>query len=149
VFRITKVGTVGRLLRTGWLRQARQRYPLVARQRRRPYREGRHLKRFKNDASEVRADLSAASRWRISMTSSRAISSRPLHGKSRARSLRLKAYGSSVHGALTLELRIEDAHSLKDKRHVVRGLKDRLRHKFNVSVAEIGSQDVWQHAVSR
>ena len=40
-------------------------------------------------------------------------------------------------GALTLELRIEDAHSLKDKRHVVRGLKDRLRHKFNVSVAEI------------
>ena len=50
-------------------------------------------------------------------------------------------------GALTLELRIEDAHSLKDKRHVVRGLKDRLRHKFNVSVAEIGSQDVWQHAV--
>ena len=50
-------------------------------------------------------------------------------------------------GALTLEVRIEDAHSLKDKRHVVRGLKDRLRHKFNVSVAEIGSQDVWQHAV--
>jgi uncharacterized protein len=50
-------------------------------------------------------------------------------------------------GALTLEIRIEDAHSLKDKRHIVRGLKDRLRHKFNVSVAEIGSQDVWQHAV--
>jgi uncharacterized protein len=50
-------------------------------------------------------------------------------------------------GALTLELRIEDAHSLKDKRQVVRGLKDRLRHRFNVSVAEIGSQDVWQHAV--
>ena len=50
-------------------------------------------------------------------------------------------------GALTLEVRIEDAHSLKDKRHVVRGLKDRLRHKFNVSVAEIGSQDLWQHAV--
>ena len=50
-------------------------------------------------------------------------------------------------GALTLELRIEDAHSLKDKRHVVRGLKDRLRHRFNLSVAEIGSQDVWQHAV--
>ena len=50
-------------------------------------------------------------------------------------------------GALTLEIRIEDAHSLKDKRQVVRGLKDRLRHRFNVSVAEIGSQDVWQHAV--
>ena len=50
-------------------------------------------------------------------------------------------------GALTLEIQIEDSHSLKDKRHVVRGLKDRLRHRFNVSVAEIGSQDLWQHAV--
>ncbi len=49
-------------------------------------------------------------------------------------------------GVLTLELRIEDAHSLKDKRHVVKGLKDRLRHKFNVAVAEIGDQDLWQRA---
>jgi uncharacterized protein len=49
-------------------------------------------------------------------------------------------------GVLTLELRIEDAHSLKEKRHVVQSLKDRLRHKFNVAVAEIGNQDVWQAA---
>jgi len=49
-------------------------------------------------------------------------------------------------GVLTLELRIEDAHSLKDKRHIVKGLKDRLRHKFNVAVAEIGNQDLWQRA---
>jgi hypothetical protein len=49
-------------------------------------------------------------------------------------------------GVLTLELRMEHAHSLKEKRHVVQGLKDRLRHKFNVAVAEIEHQDVWQRA---
>jgi hypothetical protein len=49
-------------------------------------------------------------------------------------------------GVLTLELRIETSHSLKDKRHVVKSLKDRLRHKFNVSVAEIDHQDLWQRA---
>jgi len=38
---------------------------------------------------------------------------------------------------LTLELRIEAAHSLKDKRQVVRSLKDRLRAHFNVAVAEL------------
>ncbi|MCL4401723.1 MAG: DUF503 domain-containing protein [Acidobacteria bacterium] len=51
-----------------------------------------------------------------------------------------------VIGVLTLELRIEDAHSLKDKRHVVKSLKDRLRHKFNVAVAEIDGQDLWQRS---
>lgn len=50
-------------------------------------------------------------------------------------------------GVLTLEVRIEDAHSLKDKRHVVKGLKDRLRSRFNVAVAEIDGQDSWQRAV--
>ncbi len=50
-------------------------------------------------------------------------------------------------GVLTLEVRIENAHSLKDKRHVVLGLKDRLRRKFNVAVAEIDCQDLWQRAV--
>jgi uncharacterized protein YlxP (DUF503 family) len=49
-------------------------------------------------------------------------------------------------GVLTLELRLEDAHSLKEKRHVVQSLKDRLRHKFNVAVAEIAHQDIWQRA---
>jgi len=50
-------------------------------------------------------------------------------------------------GVLTLDLRIEDARSLKDKRHVVQGLKERLRHKFNVAVAEIDCQELWQRAV--
>src|SRR5947208_427211 len=49
-------------------------------------------------------------------------------------------------GVLTLELRLEDSHSLKEKRHVVQGLKDRLRHKFNVAVAEIANQEMWQRA---
>jgi len=50
-------------------------------------------------------------------------------------------------GVLTLELRLQNSHSLKEKRHVVAGLKDRLRHKFNVAVAEIDYQDLWQRAV--
>ena len=49
-------------------------------------------------------------------------------------------------GVLTLELRLEDSHSLKDKRHVVQSLKERLRHKFNVAVAEIDGQDTWQRS---
>ena len=47
---------------------------------------------------------------------------------------------------LTLELRIEAAHSLKDKRQVLRSVKDRLRNSFNVSVAEIEGTDLWQRA---
>ena len=50
-------------------------------------------------------------------------------------------------GVLTLELRLYDAHSLKDKRHTVKGLKDRLRSKFNVAVAEIDFQDTWQRSL--
>jgi uncharacterized protein len=50
-------------------------------------------------------------------------------------------------GLLTLELHIPDAHSLKDKRQVVRGLKDRLRKHFNVAVAELEYQDMWQRAI--
>jgi uncharacterized protein len=47
---------------------------------------------------------------------------------------------------LTVELRIEGAHSLKDKRQVVRSMKAKLRQKFNVSVAEIEANDLWQRA---
>lgn len=50
-------------------------------------------------------------------------------------------------GVLTLELWVEASHSLKDKRQVVRSLKDRLREKFNVSVAEIDGLDSWQNSV--
>jgi uncharacterized protein YlxP (DUF503 family) len=47
---------------------------------------------------------------------------------------------------LTLELRIEAARSLKDKRQVTRSLKDRLRASFNVAVAEVEVTDLWQRA---
>src|SRR5947209_7533899 len=47
---------------------------------------------------------------------------------------------------LTLELRIEGAHSLKDKRQVLRSLKDRLRNSFNIAIAEIDGTDLWQRA---
>ena len=47
---------------------------------------------------------------------------------------------------LTLELRIEAAQSLKDKRQVVRSLKDRLRASFNVSVADLDATNLWNQA---
>ena len=47
---------------------------------------------------------------------------------------------------LTLELRIEHAHSLKDRRQVVRSLKDQLRQGYNISVAEMDEAVTWQSA---
>ena len=47
---------------------------------------------------------------------------------------------------LSVEVRIEAARSLKDKRQVLRSLKDGLRAHFNVSVAELDPSDLWQRA---
>jgi uncharacterized protein YlxP (DUF503 family) len=47
---------------------------------------------------------------------------------------------------LTLDIYIQDSRSLKDKRQVLRSLKDRLRGRFNVAVAELDHQDDWQRA---
>jgi len=47
---------------------------------------------------------------------------------------------------LTIELRIEAAQSLKDRRQVVRSLKDRLRSSFNISVAELEPGTLWNQA---
>jgi uncharacterized protein YlxP (DUF503 family) len=52
-----------------------------------------------------------------------------------------------IVGLCTLELHLPDGHSLKAKRQILLSLKDRLRDKFNVSVAEVGEQDLWQKAV--
>ena len=49
-------------------------------------------------------------------------------------------------GLLTLEIHIPDARSLKDKRQVLRSLKDRLRAHFNVAVAELEHHELWQRA---
>ena len=48
--------------------------------------------------------------------------------------------------SLTLEISIEHAKSLKDRRQVIRSLKDRLRSSFNVSVAELDSTGLWNRA---
>jgi len=50
-------------------------------------------------------------------------------------------------GVLTLEMEFTEAHSLKDKRHWVRGLKDRLRAGFNLSVAEVDDHDLLNRSV--
>jgi len=47
-------------------------------------------------------------------------------------------------GISYIEFKIFGARSLKEKRRVVKSLKDRLRNRFNISIAETGSLDVWQ-----
>lgn len=51
-----------------------------------------------------------------------------------------------VVAILKIVLSIPQANSLKDKRRVIKSVKDRLRNGFNVSVAEIGDQDIWRSA---
>jgi uncharacterized protein YlxP (DUF503 family) len=52
-----------------------------------------------------------------------------------------------IVGLCTVELFLPESQSLKDKRQVLLSLKDRLREKFNLSVAEVDGQDLWQKAV--
>jgi uncharacterized protein YlxP (DUF503 family) len=52
-----------------------------------------------------------------------------------------------IVGLCTVELYLPESHSLKSKRQVLLSIKDRLRDKFNVSVAEVGDHDLWQKAV--
>lgn len=52
-----------------------------------------------------------------------------------------------VVGLCTVELFISESRSLKDKRQVLHSLKDRLHGRFNLSVAEVDGQDLWQRAV--
>ena len=47
---------------------------------------------------------------------------------------------------LTIELEIPHAQSLKDRRQVVRSIKDKLRHDFNLSIAELDDGVVWNRA---
>lgn len=49
-------------------------------------------------------------------------------------------------GLLTLEIHLPYSHSLKEKRAVLQKIRDRLRSRFNVAVAELDHQDVWQQA---
>lgn len=47
---------------------------------------------------------------------------------------------------LTVEISIPHAQSIKDRRQVVRSIKDKLRHSFNVSVAELDGANLWNRA---
>jgi len=49
-------------------------------------------------------------------------------------------------GIARLTLYLPEAHSLKEKRMVLRRVKDRARHKFNLAIAEVGENDIWQRA---
>lgn len=49
-------------------------------------------------------------------------------------------------GACVLEIYLPDVGSLKHKRRIIKGSKERIRRRFNVSIAEIGNHDVWQRA---
>ena len=51
-----------------------------------------------------------------------------------------------VVGVCKLDLRIPENHSLKEKRHVLRKLTDRVRSRFNVAISEVGDNDLWQRA---
>lgn len=51
-----------------------------------------------------------------------------------------------VVGIVRIELHIPASRSLKDKRQVVRGLKDRIRERVRAAVAEVDHQDLWQRA---
>ncbi len=51
-----------------------------------------------------------------------------------------------VVGICHLDLRIPENHSLKGKRHVIRRLIHRVKHHFNVSISEVGDNDLWQRA---
>jgi uncharacterized protein YlxP (DUF503 family) len=52
-----------------------------------------------------------------------------------------------VVGAARVELHVHGSQSLKEKRGVIRSITQRVRNRFNVSVAEVGGQDTWQRAV--
>ena len=51
-----------------------------------------------------------------------------------------------IVGTLKIRLVLRESHSLKDKRRVLKSLKDTLSNRFNISVAETDEQDVWQSA---
>lgn len=49
-----------------------------------------------------------------------------------------------IVGILILDLFSKDIHSLKEKRQIISSIKDKLRHKFNISIIESDYQDLWQ-----
>ena len=54
---------------------------------------------------------------------------------------------SLIIGVLTVELFLGEANSLKEKRRFIKSIIDRIKSRFNVSVAEVGEQDTWQRCI--
>jgi hypothetical protein len=52
-----------------------------------------------------------------------------------------------IVGLLTMDLHIPEANSLKSKRMVIKSLTDRIKTKFNVSIAEVDANNLWQRSV--
>ena len=52
-----------------------------------------------------------------------------------------------IVGLLTLDLHIPEANSLKSKRMVIKSLIQKIKNKFNVSVAEVDAQNLWQRSI--
>ena len=52
-----------------------------------------------------------------------------------------------IVGLLTLDLHIPEANSLKSKRMVIKSIIERIKNKFNVSVAEVDANNLWQRSV--
>jgi uncharacterized protein YlxP (DUF503 family) len=51
-----------------------------------------------------------------------------------------------VIGVCRIDLMMRENHSLKEKRRIVKQIVDRVKHRFNVSIAEVGNNDLWQSA---
>ncbi len=51
-----------------------------------------------------------------------------------------------IIGAAIIEIRVHGSQSLKEKRGVVRSIAQRVRNRFNVSIAEVGGQGTWQRS---
>lgn len=51
-----------------------------------------------------------------------------------------------IIGVCWVDLRVLGAQSLKDRRRIIKSIKDRLKNAYNVSIAEVGSLDTWQRA---
>jgi uncharacterized protein len=52
-----------------------------------------------------------------------------------------------IIGSCEIELIIYNANSLKEKRHVIKSIIERLKNRFNISICEVGEHDKWQKSI--
>ena len=86
--------------------------------------------------------LPVRERMKVRVLVQRAIFSRAIQDSASASEGRI----AMVVGVMRLTLFLPENHSLKGKRQVLRAIKDRVRNKFNVSIAESDNHDMWQRA---